>query len=84
MNSPLVGDFKHGYDSVNCSKDLLRRSFKYTKLQERKMFKDSILLHSEKLEIPVDLAGKKRKCFKSDLIEGGERASAKTFVKVLE
>ena len=32
LGSPVVGDFTHGYDSQQCSKDLLRRSLKYTKL----------------------------------------------------
>ena len=32
LGAPILGDFKHNYDSQTCSKDLLRRSFKYTKL----------------------------------------------------
>mmetsp|Transcript_11629 Transcript_11629/g.14703 ORF Transcript_11629/g.14703 Transcript_11629/m.14703 type:complete len:133 (+) Transcript_11629:831-1229(+) len=67
FGSPIVGDFKHGYDSQQYSTDLLRRSFKYTKLQERKLFEDSILLHSSKLEIPVStVAPQKLKTFNSD------------------
>ena len=32
LGSPIVGDFTHQYDSQRYSNDLLRRSFKYTKL----------------------------------------------------
>ena len=32
LGAPILGDFKYNYDSQTCSKDLLRRSFKYTKL----------------------------------------------------
>ena len=63
---PIVGDFKHGYDSQKMSPDLLRRSLKYTKLQECQLFNNSILLHSSVLEIPVEPNEKKTKAFKSD------------------
>lgn len=54
LGAAIVGDFRHGYDSQKFSTDLLRRSFKYTKLQERRLFLESILLHSSKLVIPID------------------------------
>lgn len=63
LGSAIVGDFKYGYDSQLQSKDLLRRSLKYTKLQERKLFDESILLHSSKLEIPVKINSTDKKSF---------------------
>lgn len=65
---------------------MLRRSFKYTKLQERKLFEDTILLHSWKLTIPVDAADqRKTKTFTSDILSLGtaDATSAKAFVKVI-
>ena len=85
FGAPIVGDFKYGYDSQKCSTDLLRRSFKYTKLQERKLFQDSILLHSSKLTIPIDTKPQgKYKTFNSDITDPESNVqSAQTFTKVL-
>ena len=84
LGSPIVGDFKHGYDSQKCSVDLLRRSLKYTKLQERKLFQDSILLHSSKLGIPLSSsAPQKLKTFHSDPTEKDFLPGNQAFMKVL-
>ena len=58
------------------SNDLLRRSFKYTKLQERVLFKDSNLLHSCELTIPVEPNSLKTETFKSNPCKEGTRAVA--------
>ena len=81
LKMPIVGDFKYTYDSQNMSNDLLRRSLKYTKYQERDLFKDSILLHSSELTIPAEPDSTKMKTFKSD--PGKEGSWAVAFCKVL-
>ena len=84
FGAPIVGDFKYDYDSQLFSSDLLRRSFKYTKLQERRLFQDSILLHSSKLQIPIETGVEtpKTKTFESN-VTMDEINSAEAFVKVL-
>ena len=93
LGSPIVGDFKYDYNSQQCSVDLLRRSLKYTKLQERKLFADSILLHSSKLTIPIATPATSRtesgsplglQTFESDPTKKESLPGALAFVKILE
>ena len=53
LGAPIFADHKYGYDTEAMARDLMRRSFKYTKLQEMKLLERSILLHSKKLEVPT-------------------------------
>ena len=59
----------------------MRRSFKYTKLQEVKLLQSSILLHSRKLEIPTQPDTEQQETFVSEL--DSKNKSNKLFVKVL-
>lgn len=63
LNSPILGDFKMGYDPHRMSTNLLRRSLKFTKLQERKMFEKGICLHSRKLQVPVSVDSEEFRSF---------------------
>jgi len=76
---PIIGDYKHGFDPLKAS-DLLRRSLKMTKLQERELFKESVLLHSSLLTLPIEpKESSKTMTFKSD-----PRKRKSAFAKILE
>ena len=64
--SPVLGDYKYGFEDAP---DLFRRSMKYTALQERRLLKDKIMLHSRKIEVPVKPETGSRKEFEAEYPE---------------
>jgi 23S rRNA-/tRNA-specific pseudouridylate synthase len=70
LGAPILGDRKYGYTQAN---DLFRRSFKYTAIQERKLFVNTVLLHSRELVVPTEPNSLATKTFTCDYPDSFEK-----------